>query len=322
MGISKSNQGRVAIGFLAAASIALGGCTSTVPKLGLGGSKGYYARNGKTSGPEFFSSRMLGVNASPRVGTGPRLRRGGGRDQVGKPYTVNGKTYTPTENPKKVQVGRASWYGAAFHGRLTANGEVYDMNHLTAAHKTMPLPSYARVTNLQNGRSLIVRVNDRGPFADDRVIDLSKRAADLLDYSHDGTAEVKVEYAGRAPLDGHDDAFLMASVRGVPGSRSWDGIAQPASGVAIAMNGPTPRVAVSASAGQPGPMPGGMITGSTPADTSAGSPFDSLALNRVPLPVARPSAPVRSVAVSAYADMRVSDAFGSMDIAGTVVAWK
>lgn len=118
------------------------------------------------------------------------------------------------------KVGRASWYGEAFNGRLTANGEIYDMHSLTAAHPTMPLPSYARVTNLENGASVIVRVNDRGPFAADRVIDLSKQAATLLDYKNDGLADVKVEYVGRAPIEGNDSDFLMASYK--PGNITPD----------------------------------------------------------------------------------------------------
>lgn len=175
--------------------------------------------NGATAGEEFFSAAAYGVAASPRVATGPRLPRGGGYLKVGSPYVVKGRRYYPTRNPKPVQTGRASWYGAAFHGRKTANGEVYDMNHLTAAHKTMPLPSYARVTNVANNRSVIVRVNDRGPFSNNRIIDLSKRAADLLDYTHAGTAKVRVEYVGPAPLHGQDDEYLIASFRGAPTNR-------------------------------------------------------------------------------------------------------
>ncbi len=90
----------------------------------------------------------------------------------------------------------ASWYGDAFHGRRTANGEVYDMRSLTAAHPTMPLPSYARVTNLSNGYSVIVRVNDRGPYHGGRVMDVSSRVADVLDFKSTGTAKIKVEYVG------------------------------------------------------------------------------------------------------------------------------
>ena len=107
----------------------------------------------------------------------------------------------------------ASWYGAAFHGRRTANGEVYDMASITAAHPTMPLPSYARVTNLGNGYSVIVRVNDRGPYHGGRVMDVSSRAADVLGFKGEGTARIKVEYIGRAPLEGSDDGALLASLR-------------------------------------------------------------------------------------------------------------
>ena len=160
----------------------------------------------------------IGVKASPRVvnvasaGTkAKRLPRGGGRAQVGKPYKVRGKWYTPRLDPNYQAAGTASWYGDAFHGRLTANGEIYDMNHLSAAHPTMPLPSYARVTNLKNGNSVIVRVNDRGPYAHNRLVDLSKRAAQLLDYTNSGTAQVKLEYVGPAPVNGADDEYLMAS---------------------------------------------------------------------------------------------------------------
>jgi rare lipoprotein A len=107
----------------------------------------------------------------------------------------------------------ASWYGAAFHGRRTANGEVYDMASLSAAHPTMPLPSYARVTNLGNGYSVIVRVNDRGPYHGGRVMDVSSRVAEVLDMKAMGTARVKVEYVGPAPIAGSDDSQLLASLR-------------------------------------------------------------------------------------------------------------
>jgi rare lipoprotein A len=107
----------------------------------------------------------------------------------------------------------ASWYGAAFHGRRTANGEVYDMASLSAAHPTMPLPSYARVTNLGNGYSVIVRVNDRGPYHGGRVMDVSSRVAEVLDMKAMGTARVKVEYVGPAPIEGSDDSQLLASLR-------------------------------------------------------------------------------------------------------------
>ena len=202
---------------LCASAVALTACTSTGPKVTM---------VKKTRSKEYFSEKDYGVKASPRVvdvamASLPgmkmkRMPRGGGRDQIGKPYKVKGKWYVPKEDPNYHVAGTASWYGDAFHGRLTANGEVYDMNHLSAAHPTMPLPSYARVTNKKNGNSVIVRVNDRGPYAHGRVIDLSKRAAQLLDYTSTGTAQVVVEYVGRAPVDGADDEYLMASYK--PGS--------------------------------------------------------------------------------------------------------
>jgi rare lipoprotein A len=126
---------------------------------------------------------------------------------------VAGRRYYPAENPSYTAVGMASWYGAAFHGRRTANGEVYDMASLSAAHPTMPLPSYARVTNLENGYSVIVRVNDRGPYHGGRVMDVSSRVADVLDMKAMGTAKVKVDYVGPAPIEGSDDSQLPASLR-------------------------------------------------------------------------------------------------------------
>lgn len=180
-------------------------------------------KTSKKRSKEYFPEKKYGVNASPRVAdAGKPVRKGGGRYMVGKPYKVAGKWYRPRVNTKYNKTGRASWYGSAFHGRLTANGEVYDMNALSAAHPTLPLPSYVRVTNLKNRRSVIVRVNDRGPFHGGRVIDLSKRTADLLDFSGSGVAKVRVKYVGRAPLHGRDHAKLMASYRG-PGQAAPGG---------------------------------------------------------------------------------------------------
>lgn len=116
-----------------------------------------------------------------------------GSYKVGSPYQIGGVWYYPKEEWDYVESGIASWYGPGFHGRSTANGEVFDENDVTAAHRTMPLPSIARVTNLGNGRSLVVRVNDRGPFAHGRIIDLSRRSAQLLGFEIQGTAKVRVE---------------------------------------------------------------------------------------------------------------------------------
>jgi rare lipoprotein A len=150
----------------------------------------------------------------PRVvEEGQPVPKGGGSFRVGKPYSVNGRTYTPVDDPNYRAEGVASWYGPDFHGRLTANREVYDMNGFSAAHPTMPLPSYARVTNLRNGRSIIVRVNNRGPFAHDRLIDVSVATAKALDFYGKGLANVRVEYVGRAPVEGNDDSMLLATLR-------------------------------------------------------------------------------------------------------------
>ena len=159
-----------------------------------------------------------GVSSSPRVvAFGDPVPKGGGTYRVGKPYTVAGRVYVPEEDTHYRAEGLASWYGDDFHGRLTANGEVFDMASLTAAHPTLPMPCYARVTNLSNGKSLIVRVNDRGPYHGNRLMDVSSRAAELLEFKGNGIARVRVEYVGRAPLEGSDDRQLIATLRtGVP----------------------------------------------------------------------------------------------------------
>jgi rare lipoprotein A len=151
---------------------------------------------------------------SPKVvEDGEPVPKGGGNYKVGRAYNINGRTYVPEENPNYKVEGVASWYGPDFHGRLTANREVYDMHGISAAHTTLPMPSYARVTNLDNGRSIVVRINDRGPYSRNRVIDLSIGTAKALAFYHRGLARVRVEYLGRAPLEGSDDRMLLATLR-------------------------------------------------------------------------------------------------------------
>jgi rare lipoprotein A len=155
-----------------------------------------------------------GVSSSARlVAPGEPVPKGGGVYRVGSPYSIGGRTYVPAEDPHYRAEGVASWYGEDFHGRLTANGEIYDMNSMSAAHTTLPLPCYVRVTNLSNNKSVIVRVNDRGPYHSDRVIDVSVRAATLLGFYGSGLAPVRVEYVGTAPLEGSDDRMLIATLR-------------------------------------------------------------------------------------------------------------
>jgi rare lipoprotein A len=117
----------------------------------------------------------------------------GGYYKVGNPYEIGGIWYHPKVDYAYVETGIASWYGPGFHGNETANGEIYDQNDLTAAHRTLPMPSVVRVTNLENGKSIKLRINDRGPFARGRIIDVSKRAAELLEFKQQGTAKVRVE---------------------------------------------------------------------------------------------------------------------------------
>jgi rare lipoprotein A len=121
-----------------------------------------------------------------------------------RPYQIRGVWYYPAEQPDYDQVGIGSWYGEQFHNRSTSNGELFDMDRISAAHKTLPLPSMVEVTNLDNGRRITLRVNDRGPFVDGRIIDLSKAAADELGYRDRGVARVRVRYLGPAPKDAFD----------------------------------------------------------------------------------------------------------------------
>lgn len=220
----------LSLGLLTLACASVAGCTSTSKS----GSSAPSYINTKTK----FSVAEFGVPASPRVTTSKNVPKGGGRDMIGKPYRVRGKWYTPKEEPGYDKAGIASWYGPNFHGRLTANGEVYDQFHLSGAHPTFPLPSYARVTNKKNGNSVIVRINDRGPYSPGRIVDVSSKAAELLEMKNDGIAAVRVEYVGRAPMDGNDMSYLMASYR-TNGMHSDPNRDMPG-GVMMAMNGPSP----------------------------------------------------------------------------------
>jgi rare lipoprotein A len=183
---------------------AIGGCCIVLTQCGQGSS-------GRLD-PKY------GVSASPRiVQLGEPVPKGGGTYRVGKSYVIGGRTYEPAENARYSAEGLASWYGDDFHGRATANGEVYDMTSVSAAHPTLPIPSYARVTNLANDKSIIVRVNDRGPYHANRVIDVSVRTAKLLGFYDNGVTRVRVDYVGRAALEGSDDTKLAATLRtGVP----------------------------------------------------------------------------------------------------------
>lgn len=259
-----------------ALALALSGCAAETVQ--------HYAH-----GKEHFSEKKYG-HASPKViADGQPVPKGGGQYLVGHPYHVAGHTYVPSEMTHYTAVGMASWYGAAFHGRRTANGEVYDMGSITAAHPTMPLPSYARVTNLDNGYSVIVRVNDRGPYHGGRVMDVSSRAADVLGFKGAGTAKIKVDYVGPAPLEGTDDNVLLASLRTDGSAAHIDGFAEP---VMVAGNQAAPGTSIFAalfgSGGRSEPPPPSLPPPTPPVFSPA-----------PPAPVAGPPPPSENIEVAA-----------------------
>lgn len=196
-----------------------------------------------TTGSIDWSSRQQRAGIPP----GPRLvpwdqpvPRGGGTAKLGQPYQIFGRWYVPRDEPNYDSSGTASWYGADAHGRPTANGEIFDMGALSAAHTTLPLPSYVTVTNIANNRTVLVRVNDRGPYVHDRLIDVSRRAAEALGFAGMGVANVRVRYAGPAPLDGktsREEAYLrqqpwfgtiaLASAAPTRPARRWPGGVRP-----------------------------------------------------------------------------------------------
>lgn len=149
--------------------------------------------------------------------------------KLGRPYTVFGRTYVPVDDRSYEEKGIASWYGPTFHARATANGETYDQDDLTAAHKTLPMPSWVEVTNLDNGRKLTVRINDRGPFVDGRIIDLSRRSAQLLGVDRVGLARVHVRRVFPPGDWALATAPLVQPGVAVASARTTDGMAPPAS---------------------------------------------------------------------------------------------
>jgi rare lipoprotein A len=163
-----------------------------------------------------------------RYAQSPQQAGSSGHQKIGRPYQIKGRTYVPARQDDYDRVGVASWYGSKFNGRKTANGEIFDMNGMSAAHTTLPLPSLVRVTNLENGRSIIVRVNDRGPFVNNRLIDLSKGAASELGYLRQGVTRVRVQYVGPAVSNPRRANVYRASTRtrataqhSQPETRAW-----------------------------------------------------------------------------------------------------
>src|SRR6516162_9678300 len=265
--ISAAKRRRLrAAGAIVAATSTLAGCANQTAQ--------HYSH-----GHEYFSQAKYGHASLKVVADGEPVPRGGGQYLIGNPYRVAGHVYYPRENASYSAVGMASWYGAAFHGRRTANGEVYDMASLTAAHPTMPLPSYARVTNLGNGYSVIVRVNDRGPFSGDRVMDVSSRTADVLGFKGVGTARIKVDYVGSAPLEGSDDSILLASLRTDGGPANLNGYSAP-----VMMASSAPALEPEPPAQLPRPARREAATPPEPVRVAAAEPE--------PTPVDPPQAPI------------------------------
>ena len=192
-----------------------------------------------------------------------------------RPYVALGRNYTPLAgDPPMRQRGLASWYGRQFHGNRTSSGEIYDMFAMTAAHPTMPIPSYARVTNVRSGASVVVRVNDRGPFKDNRIIDMSYAAASRLGYIGTGTAEVEVERITNADIASGRCCARAPSVAAAappaPASEPVTVVPAPAPRALPTPAAPAPATVIAA--GSATPTPGTPSAAGSPPPTNAGSP--------------------------------------------------
>jgi rare lipoprotein A len=247
--------------------------------------------------------RQPAAPRAPSTGEGPQSWLE--RERVGPPYEANGQWYVPTPEPGYAQTGTASWYGPQFHGQRTASGEVFDQEAMTAAHPTLPIPSLVQVTNLENGREVVVRVNDRGPFVGGRLIDLSHAAAEVLGFEQAGQARVHVRYLGPAPRRVNADGSTAPASSASP----------PAA----------PLAAASAQAYQAEEVPRSLLPPSAPSSEHAlsGAPIGEAPYSPPPqrsYSHAAPAAGDYFVQVGAFTDLanahRVRDAVGA---AGPVV---
>ena len=238
------------------------------------GSRGYYG---------LLALAVLALAACAERGVkAPTQQAVSGGYKVGKPYQIAGVWYYPAVDYNYAETGIASWYGPDFHGLATANGETYDMNALTAAHRTLPMPSMVRVTNLENGRQIALRVNDRGPFANNRILDVSRRAAQLLGFEMQGTARVRVEImdaesrqlamlAGVATpvqqtgASGQADTLASPKVTAAPAGTVTEETLAPPTGATAApaeqpASKPTQQPIIATVAVAAGPQPDGKVT--------------------------------------------------------------
>jgi rare lipoprotein A len=240
-------------------------------------------------------------------GKAPPVVQGGER-KVGKPYQVGGVWYVPREQPGYDARGIASWYGDAFHLKATANGETFDMNAVSAAHTTLPIPSMVEVTNLDNGRKLVVRVNDRGPFVDNRIIDLSREAARQLGYDRAGLANVRVRYLGPAPLTGPAAGVRYASAAPLPTR-----LPPPALAPLTAAAAPAPAPTMEPAAGIPAPAAGAISSQALPPIT--GGEISSAPLGGPP-PAATPASALRVQAGAFSSEINAQRAVAQLSPAG------
>lgn len=264
-------------------------------------------RAGVRTLPVIVAAGFLLAGCSSSSGPSIAANRGAGHSWAGhphytaKPYEVNGVWYYPKVDYAYDQTGTASWYGPGFDGRATADGEVYDMNGLTAAHKTLPLPSVVTVTNLQNGRELRLRVNDRGPFVGDRLIDVSRRAAQLLGFARQGTAPVRIQ------IDKDDSIRVaQAAMHGEFGETAY-AEAAPAAQVAVAAPQPPPATRL-ASTMPPSlraaevistPQPMRLASTASPPSRAGDAIAAPLTARRQPAPPSRePALPVMAAAAA------------------------
>jgi rare lipoprotein A len=190
---------------------------------------------------------LVGACGSSKHAPGTSSASSRGAYKIGKPYSIDGITYVPMEEFRHVETGVASWYGPGFHGKNTANGETYDQHDRTAAHRTLQMPSVLRVTNLENGRSTVVRVNDRGPFARSRIIDVSKVAAEELGMTRNGTARVRIDQ-----LEAESQAVKQIAISGGGPDEQRAAIENYAAG---RRGSPAPAATAQAAAPSPPPAP-------------------------------------------------------------------
>ena len=291
MSDSLSHRFTARFGLIACAGLTLAGCAAQSP-----------TRSVRSNEIGAFTDKKYGKASERVVADGSSVPRGGGQYLVGRPYTIAGRTYYPSEKRDGYTVtGMSSWYGAAFHGRRTANGEIYDKKSVSAAHPTMPLPSYARVTNLRNNHSIIVRVNDRGPYHGGRVLDVSERVADALDFKHLGTTRIKVDYVARAGLAGSDDRKLLATLR-TDGPANGEGFGGAGSSTAFAGAAPAPQPVAAA---PPLPASAKALDESAPRETIAAvTELAKPRASNAPVPPSRPfdlgTIPGAGVPIAAY----------------------